>query len=1422
MKKVEAQPFMRNLIIVAAVATAFSSFTLWLIGSWIKYPLFLLEILTIIVLYLIVSGYDVKLTVKHIRIENTHVGLIIDLFLIVSASSLLIINKLRVQGGLIQLALALLCTSLLSGYALLNIFGLTRYFTRLETVVLSYLFSYTFTGFITLASFSIDENARTLFALSIFIVLGLISAFKHKKHEAPRVSRSLSKNIYSLALLLAMVFYALSFYFMYPRFALLPGTDISRHYGSSIILSRTPDLYIGSVYLLAHLHQSLFLSLSNPSMLSAQTALVTLNLMLPLAFYIMAKQYLKKFDARLPTLATLFWVLFTNSFGGFAWLHFAMLKLSTIGQTQLQLLATTADKTYNGTVYGILGLWYVPATVSLVLLMATIFLMRKKEIPTSKYLALFSIIIAALYLTHVTEAVVFALFLAAYGAISRNENLRIDDSIKSSIIGFLFAIIIYYIFFLLTARFIFNLSLLISLFSPILALLLSLVFRRVIRPRLSPFKITLGISGKTLSKTLVLSLLFVHTVALLSWASLTESFHTWQVDTIGLVPWFMYPLMLGINGVLAIIALYYLAQDMKSYKALTLFIAFMIFTFIAGKLVSTINLYFFDAGYSEKRFIWFIKLSLATLAPIPILLSIDRLKKKTIHANIKTVATVAIIGIVVLYGASTTFLNLEYWNIVANNPANQPTSNEMNAINAFKEILDNDPKAWLATVTSTSAGMATFAAPADMLVLKQLLYTAYRPEMAFTQLYRHPAYTHPYIYLHSRDTAHLNKFSDCFLAQYLTMLPLVFDNSEVKIYNVSKPSSPQPNSENVLVIPLDRLIDEQKLYMAYIILSHGFYNYTVAYDLDDKALDGSTIILSFDPPEENVLVSIFQDKFNETLESWDISKGSWRIEDGKLLGSESGKYDEGVILSSTFAENFTATFKVKPLSGNATVQNYVSLVYSWVDSENYRIADVMFSQDGYIYVHFRTIVDGVEKVLPNWPGIKTDLEWDFGNEYNITVTVNGALNEIFINGITFLSSNLESISGKIGLRYLRFFAVSFDDFSVAHTTQVSLRPVKDYLDHLRSGGQVIVLNTNGHGYFADDLFSISNSTVNAQRIEGKNLKVDLPCEVPVQVLTSKNTSTTTLSHYIASLYETPFISHQNYGSGELFYVNIYPIIKTMHENNCQPAFYEILGKLLDDLNLTKLNPDAMLSFDGYVKEIYISNDVRIETSSLLFPLKLELKQVDVEAEDGSHIFHNVTSITITEYSNAIIEADSVIIKDGEGFYAVLQINSTFTVKPSIGSLNLKITTKNEEINLNHVNQFSITPSDSAQLLARTPTLNASQVTFVEFYPFGSLQWRTRTYGQNLNVTGSTQFSVTLSDSYSALKNVKLGASFQRDPPIVTFDVFSTFPTAIFWTLLLLPIFASIFFVFKVRESNQDIHLKRRENKQNNNPSNHHV
>ena len=1387
------------LLAVLVISVAFSSLTLWLLDSWIKYPLFVFEILTIIVLYLMFSDYDLKLEIGHFKIENLRVDFTIDIFLMVSVSIILLLNLLGVQGELIQLILAFLVTSILPGYALLNIFGFNHYFSKLERFVMSFVLSFAFSGLLTLGLLVVNENIRIYCALSVCFLLGLISLLKRRGAVASSNLPSFAKRIDALGITITIAFLSISYYFIYPGFSLFPGTDASLHYASSILLWRTPVLYNGAQYLFAHLHESLFIAFSNSSLAPTQLALLSINLMLPLAFYIMSKQYLQKIDARLPSIATVFWVLFTNGFGGFSWLDFAYLKLISPGQTQLQLLNAVADKTYNGTIYGIFGLWYVPATTSFVLLMVAIFLLNKKEIPKSKFLFLFFVTISALYLTHVTEAVVFVSFLAVYGLISKNKDLKIDAALKASILSFITVFIVYYVFSQFSARFTLNLVLLFSIILPVVLLLFSLFMRNF--GILRSFEYKYQLHSKSVTKIVAPLLVFSYIVALLSLFSFTGSFHTWQVDTIGIVPWFMYPLMLGVTGLLSVVALCYIAGNGKDYRSLRFFIIFMIFVFIVGILISVSNLYFFNTGYWEKRFIWFVKLPLAFLAPIPIMLSIIWLKKRvSVNKFFKTIVIVALIGIVVLSGISTTFLNVEYWNITTSNPQNYPTNTELNAVTALKELLTNDPNAWLVTITSTSASIAAFAAPADTIGLPQLIYTASTPEMFLTQLYRHPAYSHPYIYVANRDRTYLKESDNQIITSYLALLPIAFNNSEVTIYNATKPSFPQAISENTLIVPFASFTDPQNILASYYILSNDLYNYTVAYDIDHNALNTSTLILSYDPPENNIVTNTFQDNFNQTLESWSAQQGTWNVANGRLNGGETGNSAGGILLSSLSAENFTATVTISPLNGSATILNYARFIYSWINSANYRIADICFNPDGHVYFLFRDFVNGVETDFPTWPGLKTDLQWNLNDEYNVKLTVNGTSREISING-TSLRSDTENIQGQIGLGYYRFNDVAFENFSVNYENSVNLRSANDYVKYLNSGGRLIVLNTNGYDFFANDLFSISNSTKNIQKIESNTTEINLPYDLSTPLITSKNENEIALSNYVGSSDEVPFISQKNYpGGGQLLYVNVYPIVQAMKNSNNQPAFYELLGKLLDSINLAKLAPTTPLSaFNGYVKDVNLENNTKIETTTVLFPTKLNLEKIEVEVDNSSQIFYNVTDIKLSDYSRAIIETDNAMTQGGNGLYSVFQLNSAFSIKPDVGKINLEITTNNGTLNINQASSLSVTPGNAITLQAKIPTVSALNVQFDEFYLQSYKQFTNPISGQDLNVTGFTQFSIPLADNYKAISNLTLGSSFQGSSQTVQFNFLSTLPTALFWSLVLLPIFIGIFLVRRFRK-----------------------
>ena len=91
-----------STILLVGIAVLFSSFTLFLVDTWIKYPLFIIESVAIITIYLVLSNQEIG---NSFRIINRllpgekSVGLILDLILVASASILIILKRIPYNSG---------------------------------------------------------------------------------------------------------------------------------------------------------------------------------------------------------------------------------------------------------------------------------------------------------------------------------------------------------------------------------------------------------------------------------------------------------------------------------------------------------------------------------------------------------------------------------------------------------------------------------------------------------------------------------------------------------------------------------------------------------------------------------------------------------------------------------------------------------------------------------------------------------------------------------------------------------------------------------------------------------------------------------------------------------------------------------------------------------------------------------------------------------------------------------------------------------------------------------------------------------------------------------------------------------------------------------------------------------------------------
>ena len=505
------------------------------------------------------------------------------------------------EGGIYQLFLALICSSILSGYVLLRIFRLSVYFSRLEIAVLSFLLSFIFSGLSTLSFLFVDEITRSIIMPVLFILLGagsiVLSRYRRTRSNDGteiRRPRSLCSGIDVLSLATCIIFYMTFFYLIYPAAAVEPSTDSSRHYSYSITLSRTPDVYAGNVlvagdvstgygYLLFHAFQAALHNLSglDQTVTHFQTIQIGLNIFIPLSIYTLAKRFFGNLDKRIPALSTLFYTVFSN----FTFIYFAQLKLLDFGNTEFQLLSTdVAEKSYSGIVNFIQPFhFFTPLSVAYMLFILAFLLLRVPDLPRFRFIGFYSVLIFAMYYTHLPEAVLFVFFIATFSFFYKNcKPLRINGALVSLLIGSTLAGIFFaYASIGWKSEFRdirISTAGILSMMLPLLVVLSTLLWRQKVLPYIKFFEKVSDFFARTkVLLAISISLVTVFLFGLLMWLVIVD-FKTSRVLEIGVMPWFIYPLILGMVGLLALLSIRYVrelfAQRRLCYSLVGYFIFF--------------------------------------------------------------------------------------------------------------------------------------------------------------------------------------------------------------------------------------------------------------------------------------------------------------------------------------------------------------------------------------------------------------------------------------------------------------------------------------------------------------------------------------------------------------------------------------------------------------------------------------------------------------------------------------------------------------------------------------------------------------------------------------------------------------------------------------------------------------------------------
>ena len=1397
-------------MLLVGIPILFSSFTLYLIDSWIKYPLFIFEVVAIITIYWVLGNQDIG---NNLRIVNRILpreksrDLILDLILIASASILVVLNGFHTTvGGIFQLVLAFICTSFLSGHALLHIFRVTNYFSKLEIVLFSYLASFIFSGFISLLLLPIDENMRTFIMPICFLVLGIISILRRPESKTLvegqsviiKRTYSFSNNIDVLAIVLCVAFYAIFFVFVYPNAVLLPGSDISRHYNYASILSRSPDLYDSAMsrYVLFHAFEAAFLVMSGiqQSVTQIHILLVVLNVFLPISLYILAKRFLSDIDKRIPAISVIFYTIMSN----FSFIYYTQLKI--LGSANSQIHYLVADRSQNGNINFLQPFhFFVPLSVSIILFVIAFFLLKEIKLPRAKFVLLFSTVILSMYLTHVAEAVVFTIFLGLYSFVSRSKSLRIDDALLSSLIGLMAAALFVATEYIWTADQTYSSDFLniLSLFFPSLVVGSALIWRRTLL-----LKVPASLTKKILSRpifyqSLSVILTLIYLLGFLSWF-LIEDLNTSSLYELGTVPWLIYPVLLGIVGLLAVLSISYIRNIIPPSSVLIL-LSSIGFLFLLGRLISFVSLNVIILDYWEKRILGLILIFLCLLAPLSLIGIRDRIqfipKNKKNLSLLKNICMLTLISIIVLSGFSSMAVQTDYWFSRSN--IAKISERELEAVNFLKGVFQHDVHAYVIAPSNASKNVLAFAAPPYQFWRSELLVTSSYPDLPLVAL---DAYnlTHAYLYLHNRDLDLMKKEPAGWLKHHLLpILPVIFSNKEVTIYNATSVSFPVSNSNTTLIIPSEPH-DDSWLY-AYDIVSESGANYTVMYDKDPNSMS-KKVILSFDPG-----APVYENFSSGSSNKWEKIKGNWDFSPRGLVVEDNSDSLHNVILSpSTFtATNLSISTSFKIVKTDPKNTGYISIVYSWLDPGNYESAGITLSSEG-IYVNFAKVTNGKLSFQPSWPGLKTNLGWNPNNVFNMTmhlkedsrsITLNGTDSVLGKVGVTLQIPNEGNKKGHLGLSYARGRNIIFDDFRI---DAIHSSPIDNYIRYAKEGGELVVLNTNGYGEIASFLFNMTKLRTPQDK---DNMQILLNNEViKNDVLNTGYLGYEGLQKgSTKQIMPASILQEINIGRGKISYINIYPILSWFFANRSSGSdTYHALREISKVINLAPTS--SVFNFDE-ISAIFRNftgnaNNIEVDTKSVIFPTETHLSNLKVRTGQSSIDVRNITQLSISDYQHVLLWSNGnnskISMIRGKGLYTDIILsneidqqsinNSSHLQSFSIsminnGTLTVSSYSSPQKTHLFHnVSNIYFTSDKPLEVTVRQPTVRITdgEITLNDTYAESDELYR-KIGGSavDLKVIGNMNMSIVIADTF-ALGKLNWDGILERVPALAHYNDLEAF------------------------------------------------
>jgi hypothetical protein len=1368
--------FFVNFCVILLVSIIGGIAIFYVLGTELKLGFAIIVSILTLLLFLLLFGFkkDFILSSSRLRfVTSINFPLLYSLsllaiILIPSVDSQIMMWNLISPVTYLKLFFSILVSFLLPGFAVLKILDKGKSLSLLESLAFSYIISLLITSLF-------GFNFIWLYIANLCLLV-LSFYFTIMKKEAKISLHNSNISVLKVGILLCAFLLFSSFIFsIFSDFWLFIGPDFWRHYGWTLnIMKGVPE--ISMVERMFHFLYAGFFQLSGFPFVNAWIVSIPLLFMTVLAFYLMASTYIGKLDRRAPLLSTIIWAFFS----GFGWIYALSMRVS--GEMNwLGILQTTQGETHLDIGYSP-GFWTFmgdnpPVAIGFTALFLLLYLVRKKDFNNKLRYILCTVTFFVGFALHTVEALFFFVIIPLLALLKVRASIKhLLLSITSACLiilsyDFLYQVI-YFGNFIMTSTAQFALYV---FFASLTGwVLISLFTRKLVLPVIRFPQVQWRTKYALMIAIVVAALSYLYGISVYAWIEVKDVYWWSYTLPYRFIPWYFYPILLGVVGLLFVGAISFSRPLYKKYKDVLVFLlASAALLFFLGRFISFVNLNFFDTRFNETRTLSFLFIPLAMLASMSIIYIFGKLLplKNGFISSLKNtkLKRLAICGIlfviIVTSGIFSTLMTAEYWTLHSRNSQNEISLGEVEALDFLRH--NTNPAAYakdiadynlVFTLTDVSyQSLQAFSGTGSYLQYAYkglVLFDAKRLEQP---LYFFNAYQTNFLYMAQRDYEQLSTMPQSFLGQYLQFLNRPYENENATIYEVPRMSPPVLNSETAIILPtLSNYTASSSL--ATLMFAKSYCNYTVMVDSDAGLYDKGTLALPSDPHKP---IPYFSD--DAFTDGWTKSTDALNsVIDGDILDlSFNNKENNSVLVS--YERHFPETIDT------SIYQHLVWRLY---------IEDMVKDHEQLVdYAGIRLYDDDAKDWF--WVGAVTLTNPDFAHIRKgvwVDVTFDAQDNMWHKFGrISKMQIVLRVSPGEtqeIKTDHVAFYEDTSFMYGPGSTT--------DLIQWVENGGRLLVIDSDGLGAFSDliKLNELSGSFV-ATGIKNNSTEVSIP-QIKVPYIVSLNPVVEVLARYTDGEHESPLALRQTVDNGEIVYLFAEPYISAMlkeGDNDKKVQLFTHIESLLKMINLP-LPIHKNVSDEVYkatINEATLMGYTDFNSECVILPKNLEILDLVVNSTNPSSFqFNGLEESLLSDIKaygdvNWDINAQNVnITSGGIGLYTRLLIGDEFRVTLNLYSNSSSIYMEVQDRNSSNTTsytlagigslKFKINIQQPLEVFIRAPSVFANGTSLLGSFYLDKVLYDYG--GNNVVIHGPLSFNVGYSDTFTLLSDFKMEENSQ--------------------------------------------------------------